>query len=69
MQSGRRSASRCDDGPDPVRLAWRLDRLGLLAGPLVERLGLPVTAVPGDPRNIKITTPADIPIAEALLDA
>jgi len=36
---------------------------------LVERAGLPVTAVPGDPRNIKITTPADIPIAEALLDA
>jgi 2-C-methyl-D-erythritol 4-phosphate cytidylyltransferase len=36
---------------------------------LVERAGLPVTAVPGDPRNIKITTPVDIPIAEALLDA
>jgi 2-C-methyl-D-erythritol 4-phosphate cytidylyltransferase len=36
---------------------------------LVERLGLAVTAVPGDPRNIKITTPIDIPIAEALLDA
>jgi 2-C-methyl-D-erythritol 4-phosphate cytidylyltransferase len=36
---------------------------------LVERAGLPVAAVPGDPRNIKITTPADIPVAEALLDA
>jgi 2-C-methyl-D-erythritol 4-phosphate cytidylyltransferase len=36
---------------------------------LVERIGLPVTAVPGDPRNIKITTPVDIRIAEALLDA
>jgi 2-C-methyl-D-erythritol 4-phosphate cytidylyltransferase len=36
---------------------------------LVERAGLPVTAVPGDPRNIKITTPTDITIAEALLDA
>jgi 2-C-methyl-D-erythritol 4-phosphate cytidylyltransferase len=36
---------------------------------LVERIGLPVTAVAGDPRNIKITTPLDIPIAEALLDA
>jgi 2-C-methyl-D-erythritol 4-phosphate cytidylyltransferase len=36
---------------------------------LVERLGLPVTAVAGDPRNIKITTPGDIPLAEALLDA
>lgn len=36
---------------------------------LVERIGLPVTAVAGDPRNIKITTPVDIPVAEALLDA
>jgi 2-C-methyl-D-erythritol 4-phosphate cytidylyltransferase len=36
---------------------------------LVERIGLAVTAVPGDPRNIKITTPIDIPVAEALLDA
>ena len=36
---------------------------------LVERIGLPVTAVAGDPRNIKITTPVDIPLAEALLDA
>jgi 2-C-methyl-D-erythritol 4-phosphate cytidylyltransferase len=36
---------------------------------LVERIGLPVTAVAGDARNIKITTPIDIPIAEALLDA
>ncbi len=36
---------------------------------LAERAGIPVTAVAGDPRNIKITTPIDIPIAEALLDA
>ncbi|MBN2266060.1 MAG: 2-C-methyl-D-erythritol 4-phosphate cytidylyltransferase, partial [Candidatus Aminicenantes bacterium] len=36
---------------------------------LAERAGLAVTAVPGDPRNIKITTPIDISIAEALLDA
>ena len=36
---------------------------------LVERIGLAVTAVAGDARNIKITTPIDIPIAEALLDA
>lgn len=36
---------------------------------LAERAGLAVTAVPGDPRNIKITTPLDIPMAEALLDA
>jgi len=36
---------------------------------LAERLGIPVTAVAGDPRNIKITTPVDMNIAEALLDA
>jgi len=36
---------------------------------LVERIGLPVRTVEGDPRNIKITTPLDLKIAEALLDA
>ena len=36
---------------------------------LVERVGLPVRAVEGDPRNVKITTPLDLKIAEALLHA
>jgi 2-C-methyl-D-erythritol 4-phosphate cytidylyltransferase len=50
--------------------AARRDRFcGTDEAALVERLGLAVTAVAGDPRNIKITTPIDIPIAEALLDA
>jgi 2-C-methyl-D-erythritol 4-phosphate cytidylyltransferase len=50
--------------------AARRDRFyGTDEAALVERLGLAVTAVAGDPRNIKITTPLDIPIAEALLDA
>lgn len=50
--------------------AARRDRFtGTDEAALVERIGLAVTAVPGDPRNIKITTPVDIPIAEALLDA
>jgi 2-C-methyl-D-erythritol 4-phosphate cytidylyltransferase len=50
--------------------AARKDRFyGTDEAALVERLGLPVASVPGDPRNIKITTPFDIPIAEALLDA
>jgi 2-C-methyl-D-erythritol 4-phosphate cytidylyltransferase len=35
---------------------------------LVERTGHPVAAVPGDPRNIKITTAADLKIAEAWLE-
>jgi 2-C-methyl-D-erythritol 4-phosphate cytidylyltransferase len=36
---------------------------------LAERIGIAVAAVAGDPRNIKITTPVDLRIAEALLDA
>jgi 2-C-methyl-D-erythritol 4-phosphate cytidylyltransferase len=34
----------------------------------VERLGGEVAAVEGDPRNLKITTPLDLVIAEAFLD-
>ncbi len=34
---------------------------------LVERLGVPVTVVEGSSRNIKITRPEDLLIAEALL--
>ncbi|HXD30249.1 MAG TPA: 2-C-methyl-D-erythritol 4-phosphate cytidylyltransferase [Pyrinomonadaceae bacterium] len=34
---------------------------------LMERLGISVTAVEGSPRNIKITTPEDLIVAEALL--
>lgn len=34
---------------------------------LVERRGLPVRAIPGDPANIKITEPLDMKIAEAIL--
>jgi len=36
---------------------------------LVERLGHPVTLVPGSPMNIKITTRDDLPMASALLKA
>ena len=34
---------------------------------LVERLGLPVAVAPGSPRNIKITNPIDLAVAEVLL--
>ena len=34
---------------------------------LVERLGLPVTVVRGSRYNIKITTPEDLALAEAIL--
>ncbi len=35
---------------------------------LVERIGAPVGVVDGNPRNIKITTPLDLTIAEAFLE-
>jgi len=35
---------------------------------LVERTGIEICAVEGDPRNIKVTTPDDIIIAEAFLE-
>jgi 2-C-methyl-D-erythritol 4-phosphate cytidylyltransferase len=34
---------------------------------LVEKLGIPVSIVEGSPRNIKVTTPEDFVIAEAIL--
>jgi len=36
---------------------------------LVERLGAPVAIVEGDARNLKITWPEDVAVAEALLAA
>jgi 2-C-methyl-D-erythritol 4-phosphate cytidylyltransferase len=36
---------------------------------LVEALGETVATVPGDPRNVKITTPEDLPLIRALLGA
>lgn len=35
---------------------------------LVEALGATVRVVPGDPRNVKLTTPADLALAEHLLE-
>jgi 2-C-methyl-D-erythritol 4-phosphate cytidylyltransferase len=50
--------------------AARRDRFyGTDEAVLVERAGLPVATVEGSPLNIKITTPLDLKIAEALLDA
>jgi len=34
---------------------------------LLEEMGHPVTVIPGDPWNLKITTPEDLQLAEALL--
>ncbi len=35
---------------------------------LVERIGIPVRMIPGDYRNVKVTTPEDLLIAEAFLN-
>jgi 2-C-methyl-D-erythritol 4-phosphate cytidylyltransferase len=34
---------------------------------LLERLGLPVATFPGDPRNVKVSTPADLPLVKLYL--
>ncbi|MCK4873534.1 MAG: 2-C-methyl-D-erythritol 4-phosphate cytidylyltransferase [Phycisphaerales bacterium] len=54
---------------DVLRRAYAQDDLSSTDdASLIERLGdVPVHVVPGDPRNIKITTPADIPLARAIL--
>lgn len=44
------------------------DYLGTDEAALVERIGAKIAAVAGDPRNIKITTPDDVRIAEAYLE-
>ena len=53
---------------DLLREAYRQDDLASTddAG-LVVRLGRPVVIAPGDARNIKITTPSDLVVAEAIL--
>ena len=49
------------------RKARKAGFVGTDESSLVERLGVPVRIVPGDERNVKITTPADRRLAEFLL--
>ncbi|MEW6510512.1 MAG: 2-C-methyl-D-erythritol 4-phosphate cytidylyltransferase [Bacteroidota bacterium] len=49
------------------RRAQRAGFAGTDEASLVERLGIPVRIVPGDEWNIKITTPADMKLAQWLL--
>jgi len=49
------------------RLAIKEGFVGTDDAVLIERLGMPVTMVEGDYRNIKLTTPDDMRVAEALL--
>jgi len=62
--------------PQAFRRDWLLDayaRRAEFAGPvtddaqLMEAAGRPVVVVPGSPANFKITTPADLALAEAVL--
>ncbi|MGB8772919.1 MAG: 2-C-methyl-D-erythritol 4-phosphate cytidylyltransferase, partial [Terriglobales bacterium] len=41
--------------------------LGTDEASLIERAGLPVVVIMGSPRNLKITTPADMQLAEFYL--
>ncbi|MHB8438873.1 MAG: 2-C-methyl-D-erythritol 4-phosphate cytidylyltransferase [Acidimicrobiales bacterium] len=59
--------------PQAFRAEWlrRAHRSGADAtddAGLVESLGATVRVVPGDPRNLKVTTPADLEVVQALLD-
>ena len=47
--------------------AYRRGFYGTDEASLIEALGLPVMVVPGSPLNLKITTPEDLLLAEALL--
>jgi len=51
-----------------LRQAQKEGYYGTDEAALVERTGHPVAVVEGDPRNIKVTTPADLKIAEALFE-
>lgn len=53
---------------EALEAAVRDDFHGTDESMLVERLGRPVTLIPGEARNIKITTPLDLRAAEAFLE-
>ena len=52
---------------EAFRKAGEDNFLGTDEASLVERTGIPVKIVEGDDRNIKITTPSDLIVAEAIL--
>jgi len=73
----RREFLRAVQTPQAFRYDWLVEahRRGAADGvevdddaELVERLGHPVSIVPGDPRNLKITTPTDLLVMTALLE-
>jgi 2-C-methyl-D-erythritol 4-phosphate cytidylyltransferase len=50
------------------RHAESRDLLGTDDASLVEEIGEPVIMVPDSPRNIKVTTPDDLAVAECLAE-
>jgi len=55
--------------PDLLRRAYQRPLEGVTDdAQLVEALGHPVRVVLGDPRNLKITTPGDVALAQAVLE-
>ena len=57
-----------DAGANARELRREYDRATKLPASLVEEIGGTVVVVPGDPRNLKVTGPADLMIAAALLE-
>ena len=55
------------DAADPDLDSLRDARVATDDAGLVELIEAPVRLVPGSPRNLKVTTPEDLALAEALL--
>lgn len=69
-----RGRLRAAQTPQVARRGWLEHALMVASGTtdeaaLLRAAGYPVTLVDGDPRNVKITWPADLALAEALLAA
>lgn len=62
-------AFRCERIRDAHRRAYASGYVGTDDASLIEWCGWPVAVLPGHPHNIKITTPADLALARALLAA
>ena len=61
-------AFRCDRIREAHRRAHASGYIGTDDASLIEWCGWPVAVLPGHPHNIKITTPADLALARALLE-
>ena len=62
-------AFRCERIREAHRRAYAAGYVGTDDASLVEWCGWPVAVLPGHPHNLKITTPADLALARALLTA